>query len=63
MTKFEQVGINHQYDAGSKDDAIKAFKHSCNVCCNRGMHIQCDKCGIACVHNLVVATFEERKVV
>lgn len=63
MTKFEQIGINHQYNADSKEDAKKAFEHSCNVCCNRGMHIQCDKCAIACVHSLVVATFEERKVV
>lgn len=61
MTKFEQIGINHQYNSTNKDDAIKSFNYSCNVCCTRGMHISCDKCSIACVHSLVVATFEESK--
>lgn len=60
MTKFEQIGINYQYDAGSKEDAKKAFKHSCNACCTKGMQISCDRCSIACVHSLVVATFEEK---
>lgn len=58
MTKFEQIGVNYQYNAESKEYAHKAFKHSCDVCCNKGMHISCDKCSIAWVHSLVIATFE-----
>ena len=30
MTKFEQVGINFQYDASTKEQAIKSFNISCN---------------------------------
>ena len=59
MTKFEQIGINYQYDASTKEEANRAFKHSCKCCCNRGMHISCDKCAIARAHALVVACFDD----
>ena len=39
-------------------EANKAFNHSCDCCCNRGMKIDCDKCSIAFVHSLVVACFD-----
>lgn len=61
MTKFEQIGVNYQYNAESKKDASKAFQHSCHACCTKGIQISCDKCSIAWVHSLVVATFEERE--
>ena len=61
MTKFEQVGVNYQYDAVDKKSANKAFKISCNICCNRGIQLNCEKCSIAVVHDLVIASFEERK--
>ena len=61
MTKFEQIGINRQYDAASIEEANKTFARSCECCCNRGMHIDCDKCGIAFAHSLVVASFEEKE--
>ena len=62
MTKFEQVGINYQYSANSKEDAGRNFRYSCRCCCERGMHIDCDRCGIAVVHNLVIAAFESKEV-
>ena len=58
MTKFEQVGVNMQYDSPTKEDANKKFARSCECCCTRGMHLDCDKCCIATVHQLVVASFE-----
>ena len=61
MTKFEQVGINYQYDANTIKEANKAFSHSCNCCCNKGIQLNCDKCGIAFVHSLVVAAFNDIK--
>lgn len=61
MTKFEQIGVNRQYDSDSKHEATRAFNRSCEVCCNKGMHITCEKCSIAYVHSLVIATFEEQK--
>ena len=59
MTKFEQVGINYQYNASNIQEANKSFSYSCNCCCNKGMRIDCDRCAIAHVHNLVVACFND----
>ena len=62
MTKFEQIGVNYQYDAIDKADANRYFKYSCNCCCQRGMRIECDRCAIAVAHDLVVATFDAEEV-
>lgn len=59
MTKFEQVGINRQYDSSNIYEANKAFAHSCDCCCAKGIHITCDKCNISYVHNLVTAYFND----
>lgn len=61
MTKFEQVGVNYQYDANSIKEANKSFEYSCNCCCNKGIRLNCDKCAIAHTHALVVACFNDRE--
>lgn len=61
MTKFEQVGVNMQYDSATKEIARKRFSRSCECCCNKGMCIECDRCSIAVVHKLVVASFETKE--
>lgn len=61
MTKFETVGVNYQYDANNIKEANKSFQHSCNCCCNKGMHLNCDCCAISHVHNLVVAYFNDKE--
>ena len=62
MTKFEQVGVNMQYEALTKEIAQKKFSRSCDCCCNKGMQINCDRCQIATVHQLVMASFETKEV-
>lgn len=62
MTKFEQVGVNYQNDAESKEQANRSFRYSCECCCSRGLHIECDRCAIAVTHNLTIAAFENKKV-
>lgn len=62
MTKFEQIGVNYQNDAESKEQANRSFRYSCECCCTRGMHIECDRCAIAVAHNLTIAAFENNKV-
>ena len=57
MTKFEQVGVNYQYSAENTFQANNSFKYSCDCCCNKGIHIDCDKCAIAEAHSLVIAAF------
>ena len=61
MTKFEQVGVNMQYESATKEIAQRKFARSCECCCNKGICIECDRCSIAVVHNLVMACFENEK--
>ena len=63
MTKFEQVGVNYQYSANSKEEAEASLRYSCRCCCERGMHIECDRCAIEQAHNLVVAAFDSKSKV
>ena len=58
MTKFEQVGVNMQYDSTTKEMAQQKFSRSCDCCCHKGMHIECDNCAIDVAHKLVMAYFE-----
>lgn len=61
MIKFEQVGVNFQYEATSLQEANKLFKYSCDCCCNKGIKLECDRCAIACAHSLVVAYFDGKE--
>jgi hypothetical protein len=60
MIKFEQKGVTLQYEATSKEEAIKIFKYSCDCCCTKGVKLECDRCAIANVHGLVVAYFDDK---
>ena len=59
MTYFEQVGVNHQYNAETKAQALKSFEYSCHCCCIKGKRIECDRCAIADAHRNVVACFKD----
>ena len=61
MTKFEQIGVNYQYDAKTMEQAHKSFMYSCNCCCNKGMRIDCDRCAIAQANALVMACFNDKR--
>ena len=61
MTKFEQVGVNMQYGAITREIASQKFSRSCECCCNRGLRIDCDKCAIETAHRLVIASFETER--
>lgn len=54
MTKFEVIGVRFQNNAKTKKEAEKQFAYSCNCCCMRGMHIECDRCAIEVAHHRVV---------
>lgn len=61
MTKFEQIGVNIQNDCTTIEEARKAFKYSCNCCCNRGMHINCDRCAISQANIQTIAILNDIK--
>lgn len=60
MTNFETVGINYQYEATTIEQANKSFKYSCDCCCSKGRHADCDRCAIANVHSLIVAYLNDK---
>lgn len=62
MTKFEQIGINIQLSAVSKEDALQKFNYSCTLCCHKGMRIDCDRCAIAVTHKQLIAIFDDKEV-
>lgn len=61
MTKFEQIGVNFQYDANNIKEANRSFKYSCDCCCNKGIRLDCEHCAIAHVHSHIVAYFNDKE--
>jgi hypothetical protein len=61
MTKFEQIGINRLYLADTKTQLTRTFNHSCNCCCYRGVHLDCDRCAIAATHSMLVAIISDKE--
>lgn len=61
MTKFEQIGVNYQYDAENPKQAMKSFQYSCKCCCCKGMRINCDTCCIAQANAMVMACFNDKR--
>ena len=57
MTRFEQIGVDRQYNANNAYEADKLFNKSCTQCCTKGMQLNCDKCNIAYVHDIIVDYF------
>jgi len=53
MTAFESRGVELQMECESKSQAEKRFEHSCNLCCKRGLRIECDRCAISVVHDKI----------
>ena len=61
MTKFEQIGVNMQFDAKSADDAKSLFDYSCKCCCETGRYSDCKRCAIEYTHRLMIAYFNDKK--
>jgi hypothetical protein len=57
MTRFEERGIERQYNARSAREAQRALNRSCEICATQGKYITCTHCMIASVHQLVKEIF------
>lgn len=57
MTRFEERGVNRQYNSRSAREATRALERSCELCATQGKFISCDKCAIAYVNQLVTEMF------
>lgn len=59
-TKFENIGVERQYQSGDAKESNRNFNISCNICCRKGLHIDCGKCAIAVAHEAIQVVFGER---
>jgi len=62
VTKFEERGVEMQYNSVSRADADRKFKRSCDSCCRLGLRISCDSCAINSTHDNAVEYFEKYSV-
>lgn len=62
MTKFESIGVSMQRRSLSMLDAVRNFNNSCEMCCCRGMKIDCDRCSISAVHREVLVLYSREIV-
>ena len=46
MTRFEEIGRNFIIRASSLEKAKESYDKSCEMCCLRGMRLDCDACCI-----------------
>lgn len=60
MTKFETIGTQNLANSITKADARKAFEWSCKCCCERGMHLDCDRCAIAVCYRNTIAIMDDK---
>lgn len=58
MTRFEEIRVSYQQNATSRRAAKRSFQISCNICCNRGYRIECDRCAIASSHEIALNAFD-----
>ena len=57
--KFIELAIRYQNAASTKEEAVKNFERSCNICCNRGLHLDWDRCQVSVVHNMTIAVLDD----
>lgn len=61
MTRFEQIGADKQYYAQNLNEANKNFERSCTRCATSGRNVECSKCTIAFVHEIMVDYFNTKQ--
>lgn len=58
MSRFEERGVEFQVNAQNSEQAKRSFDYSCNLCCNRGLRISCDRCAIRVTHERIVSILD-----
>ena len=62
MTLFEVNGVDRQVNCSNEFQARKQFRRSCEMCCARGLYIDCDCCAIRAAHEAILESFVMRRV-
>ena len=61
MTRFEEIGVELQERSRNKKEAKVLYKHSCDLCCNSGLNIRCNRCAIDYAHTRMLGIFSVMK--
>lgn len=61
VAKFQEVGVNRLYSANTIDELNKFYGNSCHCCCVKNVPLDCEKCGIAFHHKLILTTFNNEE--
>lgn len=59
--KFITFSIEKQQQSDTIQESNRMFNISCNICCNRGLHIDCEKCPIKAAHSMTIAILSEKE--
>ena len=54
MTRFENIGAELQYGSQNKKAAITRLAKSCQICCQNGLRIDCERCAIMQAHEFIM---------
>ena len=54
MSGFEERGIERLVNADSLEAINDSFKKSCDICCNHGIFLNCDRCAINETYQVLV---------
>ena len=58
--KFIEIAVRYQQNSATIEEAIKMFKRSCDICCYRGLHLDCSHCQVEAVHKMTVSILSEK---
>lgn len=61
--RFIDRGVENQINSIDEKDAKRAMNVSCTICCNRGLHIECDRCPIKDAHEQIMGLFMDKKII
>lgn len=60
--KFQDNGVLRQETARNANGAKWCFGYSCNICCNKGLHLECEECRILEAHKEALERFGEEYI-
>lgn len=60
MTRFEEIGRDKITLSVTMEQCDRNFKKSCELCCTRGMRLECERCAINDAYDTAKFIFKYR---
>lgn len=58
MTKFEEIGTERIALARTQEHTERVFAKSCDLCCSRGIRLECGRCAIETAFNAKMGNYK-----